>query len=119
MKFLLLIFLATTANAYWETREVSWFCPCKVCCGRYSKHGITASGKRPVEGITVAENFLPFGTRIYIFNRWYVVQDRMAFANRHRVDIYVRSHSQAKMNGIQKVKVWVDKPDRSDNLPKK
>ena len=64
---------------------------------------ITASGKRVSEGI-VANNCLPFGTRIEVNRRIYEVQDRM---NRRyacgKFDIFMWDHQEAKEFGVQEL----------------
>ena len=45
--------------------KITAYCPCKKCCGK--SDGITASGVKAIEGITVAmDKSIPFGTKIYI-----------------------------------------------------
>ena len=64
---------------------------------------ITASGKHVAEGI-VANNCLPFGTRIVVNNRIYEVQDRM---NRRygcdNFDIFMWDYEEAIEFGVQKL----------------
>lgn len=77
------------------------YCACSVCCGP-SAQGITANGNKPTQGITVAANFLPLGTKIQWNNRTYIVQDRMARRFTNRVDVYFSSHKDAKQFGIKR-----------------
>ncbi|WP_371079079.1 3D domain-containing protein, partial [Salmonella enterica] len=66
--------------------EVTAYCPCKRCCGKWSG-GPTASGKMPKQGVTVACNWLPFGTRVSIEGLGErIVQDRMSKRFAHRMD---------------------------------
>lgn len=85
---------------------VTSFCACAACCGLKSK-GVTASGVKPVQGVTVAASRkIPFGTRIYIQGiGWRTVQDRLAKAYDGRIDLYVKSHKAAKRWGIKKLTV--------------
>ena len=78
------------------------YCACKLCCGTNAT-GITASGTRPVQGRTVACNFLPLGTRITVGSSTniYVVEDRMAKRFTNRVDIFFRRHGDARKFGKQ------------------
>ena len=60
---------------------------------------ITASNQKIREGI-VANNCLPFGTKIEVNNNIYVIQDRMNERyGCENFDIYVRKYSQAKRFG--------------------
>ena len=79
---------------------VTAYCACTICCGPNAK-GITASGKRPIEGITIAASRqYHFGTKVAINGHVYIVQDRLAKKYDNRVDIYFNRHSDAKKFGI-------------------
>jgi len=88
------------------------YCPCKACCGKTD--GITASGIKAKQGITVACNWLPFGTVLEIDGQSYIVEDRGArsdFGDRKhhnkRVDIFFNKHSDARKFGRRVVEVEV------------
>ena len=87
---------------------ITAFCACAACCGPNAS-GITASGARPVQGITVAApRSIPFGTTIYVSipGYWrkkpFVVQDRLAPRYEGRVDVYFKKHSDAVKFGKRK-----------------
>jgi len=71
---------------------------------------ITASGSRVSEGI-VACNFLRFGTRVRFpqlyGDKIFVVEDRMAFKNSNKIDIWFDTRDQAKQFGVRALKVEV------------
>lgn len=71
---------------------------------------ITASGTDVRDGI-VACNFLRFGTRVrfpQIYgDKVFVVEDRMALKNSHKIDIWFASREQAKEFGIKQLIVEV------------
>jgi 3D (Asp-Asp-Asp) domain-containing protein len=68
---------------------------------------ITASNQRIREGI-VANNCLPFGTRIKVNDNIYVIQDRMNERyGCEDFDIYVRKYSQARHFGRRRLKYEV------------
>jgi len=71
---------------------------------------ITASGTRVHDG-TVACNFLRFGTRVRFPDMYgdkiFVVEDRMALKNSHKMDIWFTSREQAKQFGVRQLKVEV------------
>ncbi len=71
---------------------------------------ITASGTYVRNGV-VACNFLRFGTRIRLPHLYgekiFVVEDRMAPRNSHKMDIWFASQWQAKQFGVKKAKVEV------------
>ncbi len=85
---------------------VTAYCPCKKCCGPNAK-GITASGKKAVEGITIAASrSIPFGTKINIpgvGNR--IVQDRLSIKYDNRIDVFFNDHEKAKEFGKKSLTV--------------
>jgi 3D (Asp-Asp-Asp) domain-containing protein len=80
---------------------VTAYCHCRVCTHRGD--GITASGIRVREGITIAApRSIPFGTRIHIPGAgWRTVQDRLSRRYDHRLDLYFTSHKRALQWGIK------------------
>lgn len=77
------------------------YCACKLCCGPNAK-GITASGQRPVQGITIAASrTIPFGTQVFIDNKQFLVQDRLAKRFDSRFDLYFHKHEDAKKFGVK------------------
>ena len=89
----------TTVTAYSSSRDQTDMSPF-----------ITASGKKVRKGI-VACNFLDFGTKVKFpdlyGNRVFVVEDRMAPKNSHKIDIWFPSRSQALMFGVKRLKVEI------------
>lgn len=74
--------------------RLTGYCPCQKCCGKSKSnpsYGITASGARAAEGVTIAMAGLPFGTRVYIEGLGErIVQDRGVSQN--IIDVFVSSH---------------------------
>ena len=94
--------------AYIGKYKITYYCACKQCCGK--DNGITASGVKVQEGITVAADTskLPFGTKIYIKGiGWRTVQDRGGSIKGNRLDIYVPSHDSPMPYNVQNLDVWV------------
>ena len=88
--------------------KITYYCACKQCCGK--DDGITASGVKVQEGITVAADtsILPFGTKIYIKGiGWRTVQDRGGAIKGNRLDIYIPSHNDPMPYNVQNLDVWV------------
>jgi 3D (Asp-Asp-Asp) domain-containing protein len=71
---------------------------------------ITASGKTVCDGI-VACNFLSFGTKVRFpelyGDKIFVVEDRMALHNSHKIDIWFSTRWEAKQFGVKITKVEV------------
>ena len=86
---------------------ITAYCICKLCCGPHAT-GLTASGSKPVQGITIAgPRNVQLGTRVVINGHTYVVQDRTARRFDGQWDIYLRSHKDAVKFGIKKGTVWI------------
>lgn len=90
-----------------ERYTVTAYCPCVKCCGK--SNGITASGIKAVEGVTVAAdtNILPFGTHLQIDGNIYIVQDRGGAIKGNRIDIYFDTHEKALQFGRQTKEVTI------------
>lgn len=71
---------------------------------------ITAKGTRVRDGI-VAANWLPFGAKIrlpeFSGDKIYVVEDRMAKKNSHKVDIWMESREAAMQFGVRRLTVEI------------
>ncbi len=95
--------------AYVGKYKITYYCACKQCCGK--EDGITASGVKAQEGVTVAADTskLPFGTKIYIKGiGWRTVQDRGGAIKGNRLDIYISSHNGPMPYNVQSLDVWVE-----------
>lgn len=88
---------------YLGNYKLTYYCSCAKCCGK--SNGITASGKKVQEGITVACNSLPLGTKISINGHIYEVQDRGGMAS-NVIDVYVDSHQKALNLGVKYADVY-------------
>lgn len=89
------------------TATVTAYCSCRICCGPNAK-GITANGKTPTQGITIAASrSIKFGSLVIVKNHTYRVEDRLARKYDNRFDIYFKSHKEAKAWGKQTLKVIV------------
>lgn len=90
-----------------EEYVITAYCPCVKCCGKTD--GITASGEKAVEGVTVAmDKSIPFGTKIYIYGVGErIVQDRGGAIKGNRIDLYFDSHQEALNFGRQTKEVTI------------
>ncbi len=87
--------------------KVTAYCSCRKCCGSHA-NGYTASGTRATAGRTVAApSNLPYGTKLNINGRTYVVEDRGGAIKGNRIDVYVNSHSEALAWGVRYLPVEV------------
>jgi len=73
---------------------------------------ITANGAYVYDGL-VACNFLPFGTKVKFpeiyGNKIFMVEDRMATYNSHKIDIWMPSRELALQFGVKRLAVEVVK----------
>ena len=92
-----------------EEYVITAYCPCVQCCGK--SDGITASGDKATEGVTVAmDKSMPFGTKIYIDGVGErIVQDRGGAIKGNRIDLYFDSHQDALNFGRQTKQVTIIK----------
>ena len=90
-----------------EEYVITAYCHCVKCCGKTD--GITASGEKATEGVTVAmDKSMPFGTKVYIDGVGErIVQDRGGAIKGNRIDLYFDSHEEALQFGKQKRKVVI------------
>ena len=107
---LLILVMVSPVRA--EEWKVTAYCACEKCCGKWSD-GIFASGKKVYIG-GVAVNWLPFGTKLMIDGKEYIVEDRGAksiFGSKvnpiKAVDIYFESHQEARQFGVKYLPVEV------------
>lgn len=87
--------------------KLTAYCACKLCCGK--SDGITASGVKAVEGVTIAADtsILPFGTKVLIDDHEYTVQDRGGAIKGNKIDIYFENHKKAQSFGVQYKNVYI------------
>ena len=88
--------------------NISAYCPCEICCGPYAD-GITSSGERATEGITIAAdpNVLPEGTEVYIEGVGRrIVQDVGGAIKGNKLDVFFSQHSDALNFGRQYLEVY-------------
>lgn len=92
-----------------EMYVITAYCPCVKCCGK--SNGITASGVKAQQGITVAaDTKLPFGTKIYIDGIGErVVQDRGGAIKGNKIDLFFNDHQSALSFGRQTKQVTIIK----------
>ena len=109
--FLSPLILLLLAGPVWAEEFIATgYDTCLACCGKTD--GITASGRKATPGRTVAVNWLPFGTPIWINGTQYIVEDRGAISHfgskknrKKRVDICFATHQEALEFGRRKVNV--------------
>ena len=93
---------------------ITAYCACYNCCNKKPTdkgYGITASGVKAQQGVTVAaDNSIPFGTRSYIEGVGErIVQDRGGAIKGNRIDLYFENHQEAWNFGRQTKKVIIRK----------
>ena len=75
------------------------YCPCYECSEGYGN--MTATGKRAVEGRTIAvdPDVIEHGTTVYIDGKPYIAEDCGAFVKGKHIDIYFDCHSKVDAFG--------------------
>lgn len=74
-------------------------------CGKGD--GITASGKRAVAGRTIAMDGVPFGTKVEVEGRVYIVEDRFGGGYTDRIDIFMDTKHEAFKFGRKYLQVKI------------
>ena len=99
--------IETVQQSNGESYVITAYCACVQCCGK--NDGITASGVKAVEGVTVAtDKSIPFGTKIYIDGVGErIVQDRGGAIKGNRIDLYFENHQSALNFGRQTKRVTI------------
>ena len=100
--------IETVQQSITELYTITAYCHCAKCCGK--SNGITASGVKAVEGVTIAADtkVLPFGTKVYIEGIGErIVQDRGGAIKGNRIDIYFNTHEKALQYGRQTKEVTI------------
>jgi 3D (Asp-Asp-Asp) domain-containing protein len=96
--------------------KVTGYCPCPKCCGKYSD-GKTACGHRIADDDTfvAADRRYAFGTKMtvpgYNDSRPVDVLDRGGAIRGNRLDVFFKSHREARKWGVRylPVKVHTDR----------
>jgi len=93
----------------------SAFCAAACCCGRH-RTGLTASGRPPVEGISLAgPRSVPLGTIVLVripglLTNTFSVDDRTAQRfDGKRWDVFIADHRRARQFGLQRGTVTIIK----------
>ena len=94
--------------------KLTAYCPCIKCCGKTD--GITKSGVKAVEGVTIAAdpNILPLGTKVLINGHEYTVQDTGGAIKGNKIDVYFDSHQAALEFGVQYKEIFMKEGERND-----
>ena len=92
--------------------RVTAYCPCAKCCGKWSRHRTTASG-RPVTHnggkFAAADRAIPFGTMLsipgYNGGRPVPVLDRGGAIRGKRLDVFFPTHAEARKWGVRQLRI--------------
>jgi len=103
---------APESNVEGDMFDVSFYCSCPTCCGKNSParggHGLTASGKPPKEGETIAADWsvLPKGSKVDIEGLGpRTVMDKGSAIKGKKIDVFMKSHEEAKKAGRKQLRV--------------
>lgn len=90
----------TTKAKSTTTFKVTAYCACTRCT---DGDGITASGTKATQGRTIAADprYYPYGTKIILNGRTYVVEDCGGAIKGNRIDLYFDSHQDALQWGVR------------------
>ena len=92
-----------------QSREVKY--SLKVGATAYCGDTITSTGKRPVEGTTIAVDpkVIPYGTRVYIpeFNKVFIAEDCGRAIKGNRIDIFMNDYDRCMEWGFRTITIYI------------
>ena len=90
------------------TFKITFYCPCRRCSGRWGHR--TSSGATCTEGRTVATDYFPAGTEIYIEGFGYRTVEDTGVHGRH-LDVFLEDHATCldDAHGTKKREVYLVK----------
>lgn len=99
--------------------KLTAYCACFKCCEKHPGdvgYGITKSGVKAVEGVTIAADpkVLPLGTKVLIDGHEYTVQDTGCAIKGNKIDVYFDSHQDALEFGVQYKEIFMKEGERND-----
>lgn len=90
------------------------YCPCPICTGPSSParggHGLTASGRRPLAGMTIATDprIIPMGSYVNVQGLGLrFAADTGSAIKGAAIDVYVDTHEEARRFGRRRLRVRV------------
>ena len=95
-------FLSPPIEEYLGEFKLTAYCKCTKCSGKWSDSP-TASGTKPVEGITIAMGDIAFGTSLSLDGKVYVVEDRGTPYG--HIDIFMEDHERCLDFGVNYARV--------------
>lgn len=117
MRSLLISFLIYSLyNCNVEETTITYYCPCKICCGKYGEKFTTADGTYfkgnfDFKCIAADTRKYKFGTKLKIDEVIYIVHDTGSAIKGNKIDVLVYPcadlkicHKEALKLGIKKVK---------------
>ena len=93
--------------------KITYYCACEICCGKKPTHpayGITASGAKVRQGVTIAvdTSVIKLGTYVYIDGIGFrVAQDTGRLIKGNRIDVYLNDHDTALTAGVDYLDVYL------------
>jgi 3D (Asp-Asp-Asp) domain-containing protein len=98
-----------TQTTMTQSRQVKY--SLKVGATAYCGDTITSTGKRPVEGTTIAVDpkVIPYGTKVYIpeFNRVFTAEDCGSAIKGNRIDIFMNDYDRCMEWGYQNITIYI------------
>lgn len=91
--------------------QITGYCGCEKCCGKWSGEFLTKSGTRPQAKHTIATDpkILPLGSEVKIDGVVYTAEDTGKKVKDNTIDIYFETHEQALNFGRQEKEVYLIK----------
>ena len=95
-------------NFYYLTVNASAYCPCKLCCGKWSD-GVTATGTSAwIRGVAVDPKVIPLGTKMFIPGYGLTIADDVGGAIKgDKIDVRFPTHEEAREFGRRTIRIRI------------
>ena len=86
--------------------KITYYCPCKKCCGKAD--GITKTGAiaTPNKTVAVDPKVIPLGSTVYINQQPYIAEDIGGAIKGRKIDVFVEGHKEALKLGVDYLEVF-------------
>lgn len=114
MRYLLLLLIISLDSSpkdyYYLDVKCTAYCPCKICCGKYSDGKTATNRSAYTTGVAVDRTVIPLGSRLDIpnYGNWILADDVGRGIIGNSIDIRLQSHQEAINWGVKtiKIRVW-------------
>lgn len=86
--------------------KITAYCPCQECSGPWGNKTSTGTFAKKEYTVAVDPNVIPYGTKLYIFDKIYVAEDCGGAVKGNVIDIYFETHAETEQFGVKYTQVY-------------